>query len=72
MNRQLDLLDILTIISFTMQMENQERIIDLGDVQREITKAVEDIHGHLSVQDSKLNLIMEMIGGPKNGEETQE
>ena len=50
----LDFLDILTIISFSIQMENQKNIIRMNDVQDEVNRAVEDIHKHLLEQDSIL------------------
>ena len=50
----LDFLDILTIISFSIQMENQKNIIRMNDVQDEVNKAVEDIHKHLMKQDEIL------------------
>ena len=50
----LDILDILTIISFSIQMENQKNIIRMNDVQDEVNRAVEDIHKHLLEQDAIL------------------
>ena len=50
----LDFLDILTIISFSIQMENQKNIIRMNDVQDEVNRAVEDIHKHLLEQDAIL------------------
>ena len=50
----LDILDILTIISFSIQMENQKNIIRMNDVQNEVNRAVEDIHKHLLEQDAIL------------------
>lgn len=53
-DKQLDFLDILTIISFAIQMENQKNIIRMNDVQDEVNRAVEDIHKHLLKQDAIL------------------
>ena len=50
----LDFLDILAIISFSIQMENQQNIIRINDVQDEVNRAVEDIHKHLMKQDEIL------------------
>ena len=58
---QLEVLDILTIVSFVLQVQNQGRIIDLADVQDEVNRAVEEIHAHLEAQDAKLNEIMERM-----------
>lgn len=50
----LDFLDVLAIISFAIQMENQKNIIRMNDVQDEVNRAVEDIHKHLMKQDAIL------------------
>ena len=50
----LDFLDMLAIISFCIQMDNQKNIIRMNDVQDEVNKAVEDIHKHLKKQDAIL------------------
>ena len=57
----LELLDILTIISFVLQVENQKNIVGLGDVQDEVNRAVSEIHAHLEEQDKKLTYIVERI-----------
>ena len=56
----LDFLDILTIISFSIQMENQKNIIRMNDVQDEVNRAVEDIHKHLLEQDAILKRLESM------------
>ena len=61
-NRQFELLDILTILSFVLQVENQGNIIGLGDVQNEVNRAVEEIHRHLEEQDRKIGLLLERMG----------
>ena len=61
MNGQLEVLDVLTIVSFVLQVQNQGRIIDLADVQDEVNRAVEDIHRHLQEQDYKIDHITEVI-----------
>ena len=63
MNEQLDVLDILTILSFAIQLENQKNIIGIADVQKEVNRAVEDIHQHLADQDNKLS---ELLGRGNN------
>ena len=59
MSEQLGILDIITLLSFVLQIENQRNIINLSDVQGEVNRAVEDIHGHLKEQDAKLALLLE-------------
>ena len=57
----LDLLDVLTIASFLLQIQNQSNIIGISDVQAEVNRAVGEIHKHLEAQDAKLNTIMEKV-----------
>ena len=54
----LEILDILTIISFALQIDNQNRIIDIKDVQGEVNRAIDEIHKHLEIQDKKLDTII--------------
>ena len=56
---QFELLDILTILSFALQLENQGKIIRITDVQNEVNRAVSEIHGHLEDQDRMLKLLLE-------------
>ena len=60
MNQQFELLDILTIISFMLQLQNQQNIIGIQDVQREVDRAIGEIHAHLERQDEKLD---KLLGG---------
>ena len=57
-NQQFELLDILTILSFVLQVENQGNIIRLSDVQKEVNRAVGEIHAHLEEQDRMLKLLL--------------
>ncbi len=54
----LDFLDIITILSFALQIQNNNEAIGISDVQKEIEKAVEDIHKHLMEQDAKIDLLL--------------
>ena len=58
-NKQFEFLDILTILSFALQVENQSNIIGLSDVQNEVNRAVEEIHRHLEEQDRILKILLE-------------
>ena len=60
-NGNLELLDVLTILSFALQIENQGHIIDIGDIQAEVNRAIEDIHSHLQEQDRKIDRILEAL-----------
>ena len=63
-NGQLEFLDILTILSFVLQIQNQSNIIGLSDVQNEVNRAVSEIHAHLEEQDRMLKLL---LGKEKHG-----
>ncbi len=60
-NQNFEFLDILVILSFAMQMQNQSKLVDMPGVQNELQKAVNDIHRHLEKQDEKINKVMEAL-----------
>lgn len=55
------LLDIITILSFMLQMQNQSHIIDIKDIQEELQKVQSKIDSHLQIQDDKIDKILEYI-----------
>lgn len=55
------LLDIITILSFMLQMQNQSHIIDIKDIQEELQKVQSKIDSHLQIQDDKIDKILEHI-----------
>ena len=61
MNDNLEALDVLTILSFVLQLQNQGRIIDIRDIQRDNDRIVKDIHEHLKIQDDKIDRILEAL-----------
>ena len=60
-NKGLEMLDVLTIISFCLQLQNQSNIVGIKDVQREVNRAVKEIHEHLEEQDRKIDHILEAL-----------
>lgn len=61
-------LDIVTLISFCIALQNLELNISQDDLQKQaetldtsLRKNVEEIHLHLEEQDNKLNKILEAI-----------
>ena len=60
-NQQFELLDILTILSFVLQVENQGKVIGLTDVQNEVNRAITEIHAHLEEQDRKIDLLLKEV-----------
>ena len=62
-----DFLDLLNIISIGIQLQNQKDILKASDVQDEINKAVDLINEHLQMQDKKIDEILRILKGEKNG-----
>lgn len=58
---QLELLDILTIISFCIQMQNQNKIFSIHDVQSDNDRVLNDIHQHLKIQDDKIDQLLSLL-----------
>ena len=70
-NYEWSFLDILTIMSFCIALQNLELNISQDDLQKEserldtsLRQNVEEIHKHLERQDKKLDMILEVL---KNG-----
>lgn len=73
---ELTFIDLLSIISFCVGLQNLDLNLaqeDLDKQTQELDKrlhnVIDDIHRHLSVQDTKLNLILnrlEVIGNDTN------
>lgn len=61
-------LDILTIMAFALQLQNQNKIFGISDVQEELQKVVKEIHSHLEEQDKKIDLILEVLNNESNKE----
>ena len=57
----LEFLDILAIVSFAIQMQNQSKIFGISDVQEELQKVVGEVHAHLERQDDKIDLILKEL-----------
>lgn len=75
---QLDFLDLISIMSFAIGLENLEMNISQNDIERQtadIDKRVNDhlqdilneIHRHLEEQDIRLSVIEETLKEIKNG-----
>ena len=67
-NGQLDFLDLITLASFVIALQNLEENItqsDKADLQKDLAdKAdllLQEIHGHLEEQDALLKLILEEL-----------
>lgn len=58
---QLELLGILTIISFCIQMQNQNKIFSIHDIQSDNDRVLDNIHQHLKIQDDKIDQILSLL-----------
>lgn len=65
MNEEFELLDLLTVLSFIMQVQNQSKLFGISDIQDDNNRIAEEIHQHLRQQDEKINKILELIGNEK-------
>lgn len=61
-NQDFEFLDVLTIVSFIMQLQNQSKLFGLHDVQDDNNRVAREIHAHLETQDEKINRILEAFG----------
>lgn len=55
------LLDVITILSFILQLQNQDKLIDVKDIQRELQKVTDRIDTHLQIQDDKIDAIISYL-----------
>ena len=65
-NRELDVLDILNILSFYIGVKNLDENLSRGTAGNLLDKAVEDIHKHLEEQDNKIDIILKELSNDKN------
>ena len=74
-NGEWTFLDIVTLVSFIIGVENLQMNAtqdDMAKIQRDLSDKAEllltEIHGHLELQDKKLEKIMEVIAHEDNQE----
>ena len=68
LNNNLDFLDLISIASFVIGIENLEENITQGDKQemmedlnKQIQKVLDEVHAHLESQDKKLDEILRRL-----------
>ena len=73
-NGELTFLDLVSLLSFVIGLENLDMNITQEDMQENasridshLKKEVEDIHAHLAIQDAKLNHIVRTLEELSNG-----
>ena len=64
-NNQFEFLDVITVVSFIMQLQNQSKLFSLHDIQDDNNRISAEIHQHLQQQDEKINKILELIDNEK-------
>lgn len=64
-NSQFEFLDVITVVSFIMQLQNQSKLFSLHDIQDDNNRISAEIHQHLQQQDEKINKILELISSEK-------
>lgn len=67
-NKQLDILDILNILSFVIGVKNLNENLSQNTAEDLLSSAVKEIHDHLSEQDRKIDLILKKLGVDYNDE----
>lgn len=67
-NKQLDILDILNILSFVIGVKNLNENLSQNTAEDLLSSAVKEIHEHLSEQDRKIDLILKKLGVDYNDE----
>ena len=54
-------LDVITILSFVLQLQNQDKLFDINDIQKELQKVQDKIDFHLQIQDDKIDQILDYL-----------
>lgn len=67
-DRQFDILDILNILSFVIGVKNLNENLSQNTAGYLLSATVKEIHGHLSEQDRKIDLILKKLGVDYNDE----
>lgn len=62
-NENLDFLDIITLMSFFLQITNQNKFFDIHDVQEDNNRIIGVIQEHLENQDKKIDYIIGRLEG---------
>lgn len=60
-NQNLDFLDIITLMSFMLQITNQNKFFDIHDIQKDNNRIIEVIQEHLANQDKKIDYIISRL-----------
>ena len=69
-NEQLSFIDLLSIMSFCIGLMNLEINITQEDVDNQTQTILNELHGHLEIQDKKLDNIIQRLEELENGKES--
>ena len=62
----IEFLNILNILSFIIGIKNLNKNLSQSKAADLLSAAIDDIHKHLSEQDKKIELILNILGGSNN------
>lgn len=62
--KQWDFLDVLSLISFALQVETLGNTFSIEDIQKDNDRIMQELHDHLEEQDRKIDMILGVL---KNG-----
>lgn len=60
-NQNFEFLDIITLMSFILQITNQNKFFDMHDVQEDNNRIINVIQEHLENQDKKIDYIISRL-----------
>jgi len=60
-NGELTFLDIVTIVSFMVALENLDENIDQNQLAEQLNRVLAEVHSHLEEQDRKIDKILEVL-----------
>ena len=63
--KQLDFLDVLSLISFALQIKTVENTFTIEDIQQDNDRIMQELHKHMEEQDKKINEIWEVLHNGK-------
>ena len=69
---QLSFIDLLSIMSFCIGLMNLEINITQEDVDNQTQTILNEVHGHLELQDNKLDSIIERLEKLENEKQSRE
>nr|DAV57926.1 MAG TPA: hypothetical protein [Caudoviricetes sp.] len=63
--KQLDFLNVLSLISFALQIKTVENTFTIEDIQKDNDRIMQELHKHMEEQDKKINEIWEVLHNGK-------